>query len=378
MRPASLQRFTAATFVSAFLCGLLACLAFTGGATAKQIELTKYEFSFNGSDAVGGTKPFNSPEKVDIDQTTQTVYVGTSFGGIYKFNAAGASTAFTGLAGNTVLNRNIGNFGDVEVDNSGTATQGRIYALNEFGPFDAYLPSGLPVGAPWPLEGLGDVCGAAIAPDGGIWFAHLGEGKFVKYNSNGTSANETITPQIGTMCDIDADAQGNIYEPVAYFGGRVDKYSPTGQFLGTIDPGPAKSVAVDQSNGNVYVDREDEIVVYDSSGGLITSFGTPEGGYEGLSGSQGLAVNKTTHAVYVANNRFGHVAIDVFKPTGLITVPDVTTGAADVNPGGALLHGIVNPDSIDTTDCHFEVGTSAGDYSTATVPCAEGLVFSGA
>jgi hypothetical protein len=95
--------------------------------------------------------------------------------------------------------------------------------------------------------------------------------------------------------------------------------------------------------------------------------------YAGLSESPSLVVDEQTHEVF-AINRATH-SIDVFtrglpKTAADATIKDPTTTLTE-----AVLHGIVNPDGVATTECYFEWGktTAYGQKSD----CTEGGVFNG-
>ena len=202
-----------------------------------------------------------------------------------------------------------------------------------------------------------------------------------EYTSDGVATGTVIHPGTQQMCNFNIDSQGNFYVPTLYSGGAVRKYSPTGNLIGEIDPGPAISIAIDLSNDDVYVDDGDRINYYNSSGSLIETFGLASGSYPGLSGSVGLAVNKNTHTVYVGNNKTSNTKVDTFVPTGPITIPDVTTSPPEATATTATLKGIVNGDGVNTTQCKFEWGAGASGAYTNTASCLDNgvptNVFSG-
>ena len=380
------NRFRGVGSIAAGLCAL-SMLLLPGLASAETVELTKYNGiyptgSINGSDAVGVESPTfqsGSLQKIDVDQSSGDILAASSASPerIYKFNEGGASTAFSALAPKTVITpQSFGYYGDLEIDNSGTASQGQFYAFPEYGPIHGYLPSGAPLeGGGYPIEGTGDVCGAAVGPNGHFWRDKYNQG-IIEYDSTGVATGTVVNIDPGSFCDFDMDSQGNFYTLAPYYSAAVLKYSPTGEFIGEIDAGPATAVAIDLSNDDVYVDEGNSIKHYTPTGALLDTFGQPdEPSYPGLSGSRGIAVNDSTHTVYAANNG-SPSTIDSFSPTGPITIPTVTTGVPDVEPTSAVLHGSVDPDGIDTTDCEFEWG--ATPLYGHTEECSEGKVFTGA
>jgi hypothetical protein len=363
------------------LLALLVCLAMATGAGAKEVELHNYDGvypagSFEGTDAVGAPKfPEGGLEKMDLDKVNGLIYVATE-SRFYKFNTAGVSQPFSAKDPDTTIAQQFGGFGDLEVDNSGTSSQGRIYAFAEGGPIQAYEPSGDKTSAPgFPISGTGDTCGAAVA-DNGNFLRNLYSTTIFEYDSQGTQLREFQT-ETGGYCDFDIDSQGNIYAPNPYFGGAVNKWSSTGVFQYVLDTGSSRSVAIDRSNDDVYVDVGNQINHYTSSGQFIESFGTAEGAYPGIVASRGITVNPVDHRVY-ANSNGSPTRVDSFASTGLITIADVSTEpATELTRTSAKLNGVLNPDDVTTTACKFEYALSDSEPFTNSVPCTEGNVFSG-
>jgi DNA-binding beta-propeller fold protein YncE len=167
------------------------------------------------------------------------------------------------------------------------------------------------------------------------------------------------------------DANGHVYladsgSVVVYEFGASGEFlakwhganTPAGSFGGGYD-----SVAADNAGGEVFVtDTQHGVTdVFDSSGAYMSQFGGSAGA------SQVTAVDQAGGKVYVANHT---QAIEVFGP-GLV-IPDVTTGAASgVLPTGATLNGMVDPDGVQLSDCHFEYGTDTSyGHSAPCVPAA--------
>ena len=116
----------------------------------------------------GARRRFDQTLKgIDVNQATGDLYVGAEGGGLlYRFDSAGVAQPFSSVAPNTVLSGIATNgFGETVVDNSGSATQGRIYQWSEQSPVKAFLPSGEELnssnGFPkFPMTETGDNCGA--------------------------------------------------------------------------------------------------------------------------------------------------------------------------------------------------------------------------
>jgi hypothetical protein len=345
------------------ICALLIALVFSSAAGARTVNLYVYKgtypsSSFDGSDAVGA-ESFRSPANVAVDEETGDVYVGAE-GYVYHLNSEGVSQPFSALSPNTVMSQGTYGLGSLKVDNSGTATQGRIYAKEEYSNLSGYLPSGAAISSGFPIENLGDACGMEVAPDGGIWVASYGGG-IHRYDTSGASSGEEIPTS--SPCGFAIDAQENFYVP-GYGGTTIKKYNRAGELLDEAWGGEGmggENIAIDRSNGNVFVALYDHINEFDAAGELVGSFGRAEAGksYPGLGSAEGIAVNSATHEVYVGDT-YGSWKVDTFVQTGPLTIPNVTTEASSFTPTTAILKGAVDPDAAnggtEITGCRFEWG----------------------
>jgi hypothetical protein len=145
------------------------------------------------------------------------------------------------------------------------------------------------------------------------------------------------------------------FEEVRRFGGGVNSL--------TIAPSTSSFLA-----GDALTDMGNAIAVYApiTEGGqrpLETFPGeTVPKGYEGLSGSDGLAVNASA-TVYASEHeadrieRFNYVSVPVVK-----TEPAPESGISETE---LTLHGSVNPEGEEVKECYFEYGTEAGKYTNS-------------
>jgi hypothetical protein len=346
-------------------------------AQGKVVELTKYDGvypggSFDGSGSVGAPAPFSfGLQNLGISDDTGQLFVGSESGRVYKFSGSGVAETFSTLAPETTLPVPINNFGDVFVDNTPTANNGRIYAFPENGPIRGFEPDGSAAsGFP---TGVGSACGGDVAPDGSLWIAIWNQAKVVQVNSS-TGALTGAFFSTPSPCDLAIDSQGNFYT-VQESAAVVRKYDSTGSLIGIFDSDASSGepeLAIDLSNDHVYVDHRSYINEFEPSGALVSKFGLAEDSYPGLQNSRGVAVNSNNHTVYAINQN-GQARIDRFVPTGPITIPDVTAEpATDVGATSGTLHGVVNPDGIATTDCSFKYGID--DNYNLTAPCEVGGV----
>jgi hypothetical protein len=217
-----------------------ALLLVAAPASARVATPLEYDGFIDGSDAIGVTSPsFNGLFKTQIDEATGTIYATTTEEGgrIYKFDpATRLSSPFSELAPNTVIfPQATGEASAFAIDNSGTGTQGRIYAFEEFAPqVTVYKPGGEKDHSVT-FNAQGDDCGATVGPDGHLWISVFHFGAY-EYLPNGEKTGRRFVPEKATweheqtipLCDFAIDSQGNFYAPECYHGVFVMNYCPGG------------------------------------------------------------------------------------------------------------------------------------------------------
>jgi hypothetical protein len=303
-------------------------------------------------------------------------------GMLSQFSGAGVPVPFSGLTQGVNAIANIpGYSGAIAVDNSGTSANGNIYIHTWDNAVRAYDASGTPLGGNFPIEfGSDSIGGLAVSPSGQIWVADRSASKVVQFTSGGSPTGLEIHPGFEPSW-IETDGSGNIYVTGEGFSNTV-KFDSAGNELFKVETEQYSSgLGVDPANGNVYIAHGTTINAYKSDGTFISSFGgkDPDHSFAGVGNAVDIAVNGSDHSIYVVDNSGGPFAphyVHIFEPTGEITVPDVTTGSAEVTPTTATVHGTINPDGLDTTDCHFEYGPTTA-YNEGAVTCAEGKVLTG-
>ena len=258
----------------------------------------------------------------------------------------------------------------------------------------------------------------------GAYEGQMTEAEICEYNKFGDEPICEVLP-FGSLHGVAVDSAGDLWlsqevvdrtnhEPYAF----VDEFNDSGEFLrtfrttgGTID----NAMGVD-SDENVYLDEthEDNVAVYTpseaqgdhgteyvigggtamaitppsssllagdplvDSGGAISLYNpitksnqqpletfpgeTVPKGYEGLSESDGLAVNvsATVYASEHAADRiesFDYVSVPVVK-----TEPALESGVSET---GLTVHGTVNPEGEPIKECYFEYGTEASKYTNS-------------
>jgi hypothetical protein len=368
-----------AAVLSAVALMVLAPVAFAAPSRA-------YESSFGS---------LSEPEAVTVDQSTGDVYVvDTAAGTVSRFSAAGTPVEFSATKSN-VLSGFIFESGAAEVAvapaGSPGGTAGDIYVVSSITDnveiFDA---NGNHVGelngSNDANKGFSEACGVAVEVSTGAVYVGEFSGQHVwRYTpTTGTVTEANYTGGIETpiaVCGIAADG-GNVYAGNTYSAGELLKYQASA-FVTGAPPAPsgtlldatATAVATDPSNGDVYVDEEERVSVFNSSGtslytfGSSTDFGTSSAGV-GVMGSNGKA--------FVADRVAGQV--DVFASAANLPPIATTSPASTIHHTDAVLNGHLAPgtDSGGATDpvtaCHFDWGTDT-KYTGGTVPCNEGNSF---
>ena len=234
-----------ATVLVAALAALVGTLCLVGTASAQTIYTWKYDGTFPaGSTTLADALPPSGagperPRNVHFDQASNLLYASSygfpeNFGEpppnrLFKMNAAMKSVPWSAFEPNTWLQIPELN-GTYAVDNSGTASQGRIYYVDTLGSprqLRALQPSGLPFTEGFPyVPADQDICGVAVDPEGDVWMSHFNNGVAFEGRPNGfieeigadgVPTGEIIYTYANTrgsgseMCDLVIDADGEIY-----------------------------------------------------------------------------------------------------------------------------------------------------------------------
>ncbi|HEY2766801.1 MAG TPA: hypothetical protein VGI76_01010, partial [Solirubrobacteraceae bacterium] len=301
---------TACGWSVAVLCALSATLALSP-ATASAGITHKFLGSFGSFSMVRG---------LAVDESTGDVYVydiGTGGGSVSKLNATGEPVEFSALKSDVIEGVGVGGGIDaaqIAVDNSSGPTKGDIYVANNDG-VRIYDADGSFLGE-LGNRGSHQSDGVAVDNAGNVYVARLvaQSGNVDKYVPTANPVTEAdYTASIAPLNEpyrVAVDPAGDLYIRfrVSELDGSVKKYDPSqfGSFTpqGTEVAETARSVAVDSSDGHVYVVKggvltgaANELVEFDSSSNQL---GEPFG--EGrFSESYALAVDGVHQRVFVAN-----------------------------------------------------------------------------
>ena len=330
----------------------------------------------------------NIPVGISVDPSSGDVYVANPQfslpAPIYRFDASGAPLSPATMGS--------GNYTGVAVEQGGDHT---VYGFDsELGgntgtpQIDAFDSAGTAVGSPFPFDV--DVSGfldtqIASDPAGNIYFPDQTTNSVKKYTSAAAAGTPAEFACTGTDCNSTAmsspqsaavDSAGNVY--VADTGnGRVVKFNSDGSFNSVFYTGSSQGVAVDLSTDMVLVSAEDgHIAALDSSGNVVGEIpaGTIPSG-SSVSSMQ-MAVNAAAGILYVTwadGSTPPHSAVYKFD---ILPGPTASTEpASGVGGTTATLNGTVNPHGVVSESCEFQYTTDA-DFqanewaNAASEPCS--------
>jgi hypothetical protein len=355
---------------------LLALLALS--ASSAQAAITHpYTGTSFGPGGVG-VGSFGNVQGVAVEQSSGDVlvYDRTEGGRVYKFNAAGEPVDFSSSGTNVIEEVGGAAEGEEEiaVDDSSGPDAGDIYVANN-SVVRIYSESGAVLGE---LSG-GEPCGVAVDPSGNVYVGFYNETTVRRYapsTSPVTSADETGSiGGLGSICNIAVDAAGDLY--AAKFVGGVTKYGAL-QFgslsaSGEVVDSAGKSLAVDPTSGEAFIDETNQIAQYDGSVEPPALQGITGASGEGaLSGSSyGVGVDHASGEVYAGDGE----TVEIFGP-GVVVAGASTEAASGLTGTEATLHGTVEPAGTEVTSCVFEYGTQAGAFDHSA-PCEPAAPYTG-
>jgi hypothetical protein len=332
---------------------------------------------------------FTEPEAVTVDQATGDVYVvDTGAGTVSRFSSAGVPVEFSATKSN-VLSGFIfeANASQVAVAPAGSpgGTAGDIYVVSSLTDnVEIFDSNGNHVGelngSGDAEKGFGEACGVAVEASTGAVYVGAFNGRVWRYTpTTGTVTEANYTGGIETsipVCNVAADG-GNVYAGNTYNAGELNRYQASA-FVTGVPPAASStlidlvstSVAIDPSDGDMYVDEGERVSVFNSSGTALYTFGSSA---DFGTTSNGVGVMGSNGKVFVADRVAGQV--DVFAPE---TNPPVaiTNPASTIHHTDAVLNGHLElGEDPSITACHFDWGTDT-KYEGGTVPCNEGNSFS--
>ena len=213
------------------------------------------------------------------------------------------------------------------------------------------------------------IAGIATDPSGDVWVAGR-EGEASAQEFSNAVENTPLTPLVGIEGDIlglAVDSEDNLYTK---WGGKVRKNSKTGAFLGTVCQNCAGGgLTVEPGSNDLLTDTGTSIAQYGSFG---EPFAAPvhvsDPGI--LTGGAGIAVNPTSHEVYVAEAAHNRIVTLVLGPTP--EKPE-TLPPEEPKSTSAIFRGKLNqPPPPVKLKYYFEYNVGASCVGGATTPVKEG------
>jgi hypothetical protein len=268
---------------------------------------------------------------------------GWSLGAMTGPSAGGLSSPYGAAVDQTTGDLYVADFNNGTVDKFDSSRGFLLSFTGAATPAGSFSPAGLAT------DSLGDV-----------YVADYAHGVVDKFDSSGTYLASFGEGVLSSTNGVAVDGSGDIYATAN--SSQLVELDPSGACINACTPIDTGSVGVgiDPATGHVYSADGGYVAEYDSAGKPIDRFGSGH-----LSGAYGVAIDGASGDVYTSD-RYSSTA-DIFG--ALVTVPDVTTGAAStVTASTTTLRGTVNPEEAQVTSCLFEYGT---DLSYGhTVSCA--------
>jgi hypothetical protein len=325
-----------------------------------------------------GSGTFGDVQGVSVEQASGDVFVfdNAEGGRIYKFDSTGAPVDFSSTGTNVI--ENVGataleGEAEIAVDGSSSPDAGDIYIAHSSG-VGVYAASGAFLGE---LVTGGEMCGVAVDSSGNVYVGEYPETvrRYAPSANPVTSADEDSSMHgLPAICNIAVDSAGDVY--AARYGEGVSKYDAL-QFgslsaSGTPVDQSGRTLAVDPTSDEVFVDRQSSISQYDGS----VEPPAPQGssgasGAGALSSSYGVGVDHASGKLYVGDGQVVEIFAAGEESLG------VSTGAATtVSSSTATLHGSVVPAGNEVISCVFEYGTEAKAL-TQQQPCTPSTPYTG-
>src|ERR1700722_118702 len=254
---------------------LLATLLALSTGTALAGTTHPYLSSFDGSELMEGG--FQLPSGLAIDQTKHDLYV------VDRDGAAGGTGAVdvfsetgkleTQITGAEVPGQSLKLPTYLAVDNSGGATDGRIYvgsnniaaasvyAFDATGKFLFEITAADTPSKTLELEGIAtDASGNIYVSNQGIPHSASSTASAIdEFSSQGKFISQISGPALNSPTHGAINAEGDIYArvvietPPGTYGYEIAEFEPTGALLRTIDTNEPTAVTVDPATQNVYV-----------------------------------------------------------------------------------------------------------------------------
>jgi hypothetical protein len=276
-------------------------------------------------------------------------------------------------------------FSGIAIDNSSSVNRGDLYVadiehavidrFSETGAFICQITGKTPVSSEEQKDECNGSAGSqtkaggfeptavVVNSSGELYVADGAHKTLDKFDQTGKYIEEISDTTIINPVELAVDATDSVYvvNGGSPFEGGTSVVKDSGGTFSVLDTSAPRDIAVDPTNGHLYVQDNSEagggsgrLEEYSSAGVLLSTFGLGEGHELGT-----LAVNKVGELYDVAAQSG---SITIFGPD--ITLPTVSVApATSVEEATATLHGEVSPDATnggtEVTSCQFEYVTQA-------------------
>lgn len=393
--------------------GACALVAYTLAASSPADALSQrgHSFGFSFASKGEGDGKLKSPAGVAVNESSGDVYVvDASNNRIERFGSRGefiaawgwgvadgeakyevcSSSCRGGIAGEGAAQ--LDSPTAIAVDNStssGDPSREDVYVLSDTvaqnNVVEKFAPSGAPIGRlQMKTEASGTLGGVAVDSGGQLWVSDLSTSEVAGFND--APANEPLPSSVdlgGLECaeapglavdsgaerfylghqleSLEGECPESIPSPkapalIAQLGGKGEVLS------NALDQENTSAVAVDlasgessplgqAAHGNVYLDNQTSIAVFNAAGSFIQRFGSAEL----LTKGSGIAIDSKTGDVYVTDAKAN--AVDVFEPEAVGPPQVDRVSARNLSPTSTRLEAQIDPAGADT-HYFFEYGTA--------------------
>ena len=265
--------------------------------------------------------------------------------------------------------------------------------IDVFGPMGEYRSTWTGGSTPGGEFGSGVLGSIAVDQDSGdVYIAAHGNQAVYVLSSTGEylyqlAARETPTKEFQAFRSFAVDgADQRVYLATSTPGGEsaIEVFDTSGRYMETWEETPDRNIqgsagiGVDEATGDIYV-----AYTYVDSVAVLNALGQQQGEIEdGLSYPQSVAVDQSNGEVYVSDGSQSPL-LDIFGPNP-VTLPTPSTGSpSDLQPTSVTIGGTVDPAGQSLTTCKFEYIVEeayergfkeafANPYAGGhTVPCVE-------
>ena len=222
-----------------------------------------------------------------------------------RFDSEGNPSKFSALGSNTLTGQSLAGEGEgqVAVDSApGSPLKDAFYVTTAAEYVRVFDNNGEQLGE---LEAEGEVCGVSVDQENGDVYLGMYPNKIFRFSPLSKSPLEygpkeeiTVAKE---LCNIDAASPEHVYV-WNYYGGAIAQYPKSAFTVGGSSPAPTNAFGsgthaqTNPGTGDLFVNEENKITVYDSSGSFIETFGEGD-----LSSSRGVAIDKGNKDVFATS-----------------------------------------------------------------------------